>query len=84
MNIIKKEKARQKQILDIGVTAIGIKESFIFFHKKSLIYLREYMEEELEFLSDPIVSYPGDLVPDRQIRVEKDVKQLTKMIEAYK
>lgn len=86
--IIEKETKRQGNYLSIlGYCCEADKhlaQRRIDCHKESLINLKEYMEEELKFLEKKIVSYPGELVPERQIKVENEIKQLKVLIGNYK
>ena len=95
MNIIEKEKTRQKmylESLEIGMGDMigeGVAIMDIRNHTQSLINLKEYMEEELKRFESLrkigekkiTVETPENALELRRIII--NIKELTKLIEAY-
>ncbi len=83
--IIQKEKERQRLFLSSKLTP----STTIACHKHSLINLKEYMEEELEDAKDGencVYVKCKRCKGNKRKRIKqlkKDIKELTKMIEAY-
>lgn len=81
--IIQKEKDRQKEILESihnGIRAYD--KVWIEFHKQSLINLKEYLEEELEYWR-PVFQKHNYIHAPRFTQLKEDIKELNKMIEKY-
>ena len=76
--IIKKEKEIQEENLKHKHDAYVICE--IESHKQSLINLKEYLENCNIMLNIEV----GTRDTDFNLELEEDIKELTKMIEAYK
>ena len=98
--IIQKEKERQERIIREHTAFIGdcpedpkpfqYKNPTRDCHKQSLINLKEYMEEEFDFLDMLIWSgnnmnqKGADKVITHKSKITEDIKELKKMIERYK
>ncbi len=77
--IIQKEKERQELFLQFRTPL-----TTIACQKHSLINLKEYMEEELNFLNKiPIITEPENAKYFRKKykKTEQDIKEITKMIK---
>lgn len=88
--IIQKEKERQEGHLRIEQGRVTLfqwnaNKYELLSHKQSLINLKEYMEEEYIFLTDGNdVSILQNWIIQKVKIIQEDIKELTKMIEAYK
>ena len=83
--IIQKEKERQIEIMQFATRLSGVQ------HKQSLINLKEYREEELRFIKlakietfDGLNSFGIKSFKEEINKIEEDIQELIKMIEAYK
>lgn len=84
--IIQKEKELQDGYLEGNDMCLI---SIMFEHKQHLINLKEYFEEELDFicgLSGFFNTLSGDywLADERIDKFKEDIQELTKIIERYK
>lgn len=84
--IIQKEKERQKEIIEISIPGHH-RHLKRMMHKQSLINLKEYMEEELKDVEWLFRFYnpkgSTNRIREKIEELKEDIKELTKMIEAY-
>lgn len=80
--IIQKEKERQERFLNRMKKGHENAELYPSIHKQSLINLKEYLEERINFI-EPLQLVQFDGWKELNDQLKEDIQELNKMIERY-